>query len=135
MVTINSSTLRANVFETVYDILTAANLLSSTVTVVGGYPDEDTIQYPIVAVERIDVSKDEPTFDRSTMKNEIVVPIDIYAKKNKQIDQITDEIDALSSLKSISGLMMVSWDESVDFSPQNNNKIHWKRINITYLRR
>lgn len=134
MVTITGSTLRANVYEHIYDTLTSASLLSSTANVVAAYKDTMT-SFPYVVVNPISVSKDNPTFDRSSFDNQIVVLIDIFTKKNKDIDQITDQIDNLSALKSVSGLSLVSWDESVDFTPQNENKIHRKTITLGYKRR
>ena len=134
MVTISNTTLRANVYETVYDILTAANLLGGSVTVTAAYIDS-TESFPQVVVNPANISKDTFSFDRSNSTNTISVMIDIYTKKNKQIDQITDAIDSLSSLKSITGLQLTDWEESKAFEPQNNNKIHLKSITLVYKRR
>lgn len=134
MVTIESSTLRSNVWETVYDELVAANLLSSTVSVKSAYPDSQP-SFPLVVVHPTNIEKEDWTFDRSSSRNNIEVLIDVYTKKSKQIDQITDEIDALSSLKTISGLMLVGWSESLAISPGNENKIHLKTLTLGYARR
>jgi hypothetical protein len=134
MVTIASSTLRANVYETVYDILTSAYLLSSTVDVVASYKDTMT-DFPYVVVNPISINKSNPTYDRTSMENTIIVKLDVYTRKKKEIDQISDEIDNLTTLKHITGLRFDSTDESIDFSPVNDNKIHNKSIILNYVRR
>ena len=134
MVTINSSTLRSNVYETIYDTLTSANLLSSTATVRAAYPDEKDASFPMVIVNPVDVSKDNPTFDRTYWSNNISVMIDIFTKKNKDKDLIADEIDYLISRLNIPGISLVGISESNALEPTGGNKIHLKSVILTYKR-
>ena len=131
MVTINKSTFRQNVYETIYDTLTSANLLSGTVTVTAAYIDDDQ-SFPQVVVHPITSNKDEWAFQKSNHTNHIKVMIDVWTKKNKERDQITDEIDSLSDLKSITGLSLEDWSESPALEPKNDNKLHLTTITIVY---
>lgn len=134
MVTITGSTLRSNVFEHIYDTLTAANLLSSTVTVTASYIDGNQA-FPQVVINPANVDKDEFSFDRSNSTNTINVVLDIFTKKNKDKDLIADEIDALSGLKNINGLIFTGWSESNALEVGNENKLHLKSIVLSYKRR
>jgi hypothetical protein len=134
MVTITSSTLRTNVYEYLYDTLTSAYLLSSTVTVTAAYIDSDNAPFPQVVLHPIDIDKSDFSFDRTISKKDINVMIDIWTKKNKDKDQIADEIDnALGTLK-IPGIHLVGWSESNALETPNENKIHLKTITLTYIR-
>lgn len=132
MVTINKSTLRQNVYETIYDTLTNANLLSGSVTVTAAYIDDDKA-FPQVVVNPIDVTDKRFRFDRDYSTDTIKVLIEIYTKKNKEKDQISDEIDALSDLKNILGVSLVGWQEDNALESIGGSKIHLKTIMLTYL--
>jgi hypothetical protein len=134
MVTINSSTVRQNVYETIYDTLTAANLLGSTVTVTSAYIDRDDAPFPQVVVSPVDVDMDSFTFDRSFKVRNMTIDIDIWTKKNKDKDAIADEIDSLLSGLKIDGVSLVDWSESNALETPGQNKIHLKTIRIAYAR-
>lgn len=133
MVTINSSTLRSNVYETIYDTLTAANLLSSTATVTAAYIDNPSA-FPQVVVNPVDVSHDDHSFDWTHSKKTITVMIDIWTKKNKDKDLLADAIDTLLRPLKISGLSLISITESNAFESPGNNKLHLKSMTLSYLR-
>lgn len=133
MVTISNTSLRANIYETLYDSLKAANLLSSTVTVTASYIDSDS-SFPQVVVHPVNVSHDSFGMDRTLTKKTINIIIDIYTKKNKDIDLITDEIDALLRPLRISGMTLIDWSEDLALATDNDNKIHLKTIAISYMR-
>lgn len=135
MVTITSSTLRQNVYETIYDILVGANLLSGSVKVTAAYVDEKSA-FPQVVIRSplADTDKSLSSMDNSYVHRRIDVVLDIWTKKAKELDQISDEIDALDSLKSISGLQWIGMAEDFATSPQNNNKLHLKTITLSYKR-
>jgi len=134
MVAINNGSMRANLYETIYDTLTSANLLSSTVTVTAAYIDDDDDKFPQVVIHPVDVSKSPLSFDRTHYSNDMSVMIDVWTKKNKEKDQISDEIDALLSPLKISGACLVDWSESNALEPVGGNKIHLKTIVISYRR-
>lgn len=131
MVTINTSTIRQNVWETVYDTLNDANLLSSTVTVTGAYIDEAKA-FPQVVVKPVSLDTDEHTLNRDYLRRNIDVTVDIWTKKSKQIDQISDEIDAIGGLKDIAGVHWVGMTEDTAISPQNEQKVHLKTLVLSY---
>ena len=133
MVTIVSSTLRSNIWETIYDTLTAAKLLSSTVTVTSAYIDDDSA-FPQVVINPVDVEKNSFTFDRTYSVKDIVILIDIWTTKNKQKDQISDEIDAIITPLKMGGVMLSGWSESNALETPGDNKLHLKTITLNYMR-
>jgi len=134
MVSINDTTLRANIYETIYDTLTAAHLLSSTATVTAAYIDSDTAPFPQVVINPVDVDKDSFSFDKSISSKNINIVIDIYTKKNKDKDLLADEIDGVITSLSMSGVSLKGWTESNALEVPNDNKIHLKSIVLTYYR-
>ena len=134
MVTIVDTSLRQSIFETLYDTLTTANLLSSTVTVTAAYIDSDDAPFPQVVIHPVNVDKSDFTFNRSVNKKNINVMIDIWTKKNKDKDIITDEIDNIIDTLKMGGVMLNGWAESNALETPSNNKIHLKTITLTYIR-
>jgi len=133
MVTINNSTLRSNVYETIYDTLNGASLLSGTATVTASYYDDDQA-FPQVVVNPVDVAHSEHSFNWDHSKKNVSIMIDIWTKKNKDKDLLCDEIDALLRPLAIAGLSLINWEESNAFESPGNNKLHLKSITLTYLR-
>ena len=137
MVTISDVTLRANVYETIYDLLTAANLASSTVTVTGAYID-DGQHIPQVVINPIDKTEGEYTIDnvRNTSTKNLILTIDVFTKKSKQVDTICDEIDNLIRSTVFSGITIQSLESNVGavLTPQNN-KLHLTTITVNFKRR
>ena len=134
MVTITDTNLRQNIFESIYDALTNANLLSSTATVTAAYIDSDNAPFPQVVVHPVNVSKDSFTFNRSVSEKNINIMIDIWTKKNKDKDVIADQIDAVIEPLKMGGVMLVGYSESNALETPSDNKIHLKTITLSYLR-
>lgn len=134
MVTITNATLRSSMWETIYDTLTAAHLLSSTVTVTASYIDSATAPFPQVVLYPMDVEKSEFSFDRSNSRKDINVMIDIWTRKNKDKDTIADAIDVLLSALNIPGVSLIGWSEANAVETENDNKIHLKTLTLTYIR-
>lgn len=133
MVNIASSTLRSNIYETIYDELTSADLLSSTVTVTAAYIEDDNA-FPQVVIHPVDVDKSDYTFNRAYSTKDIVVMIDIWTKKNKDKDLITDEIDSVLESVVMNGVMLTGWSESNALESPGDNKVHLKTITLNYMR-
>ena len=137
---ITNSSLRNSIFNEIKLLLTGLNYYNNSntsvsgVTVTSAYVDDDA-KLPQVVINTANVAKDEPSYDRSNMTNNIQVMIDIYTKKKKNEDYIIDQIDNISGLKTISGLMLIAWDETQAYSPVNDNKVHLKSITLTFKRR
>lgn len=133
MVDIKSSTLRSNVFETIYDALTSANLLSSTATVTAAYVDKPEA-FPQVVVNPSFVREDDYTFTRSYSKQRIEVIIDLYTTKAKDLDLLADQVAVAIKEMSAQGIMLTRWSEGNDIELPNNNKLHTKSISMEFLR-
>lgn len=133
MVTIESSTLRQNIYETVYDALTSANLLSGAVTVTAAYIDDDA-KFPQVIIYPVSVSKDGFTYNRSFGREEVNVSIEIYTKKAKDLDQINDELVPIMQGLKMNSLQLTNIDEDIGLFTDNNNKIHQKMLGFRYFR-
>ena len=133
MVVITSSSLRANIYETVYDTLTAANLLSSTATVTAAYIDNDSA-FPQVVVYPVKVNKEGFTYDRTFGRESIQVMIEIYTKKAKHLDQLSDEIAITMQSLSMNSLQLIDVGEDIALSTDNSNKIHLKTLTYNYFR-
>lgn len=125
--------VRQTLFEAIYDALTAADLLSSTVTVTAAYIDNDSSAFPQVVVHPIDVSKDDFTFDRSYSTKDIRVMVDIWTIKNKDKDEIADAIDSVLSSTLTSGVSLVGWTEDNALEAPGGNKIHLKTITLNFM--
>jgi hypothetical protein len=88
--TITNSTLRSSIFTDIKALLTAAaleyynnsNVSVTGVNIASAYTDE-TKNLPEVVINTAQVAKDEPSFNRSVLTNNIQVMLDIYTKKKK----------------------------------------------------
>ncbi len=132
---ISNTSLRSDVWETVFDLLDAATLAPSTinVTITAGYID-DIQRFPQVVLYPVDVKKDNQSLDWSTNTNHLTLNLDIFAKKAEHLDIISDAIDSLSSLKSIQGLSLTDWSENNGVDTSLSNKLHVKTIVLVYSR-
>ena len=133
MVEIKTSTLRTNTYEHIYDTLTSANLLSSTVTVTASYID-DIKSFPQVVINQVNVSEEDYTFTRAYGKKSLEIIIDIYTRKAKEIDQISDELYVTIRDMSAQGIMLVRWTEGNDIELPNDTKLHTKSISLEFTR-
>lgn len=140
MVTIIDSTVRSNVYETIYDTINAvlsSMSASSTPVLYGGYPDIKTVNFPCIIIQPITVGEIDFTIDstRSSTTKEIVVVIEIYAEKNKDLDIIADYVINLLKTTSMSGIFLVSTDDAYGIALPGNNKVKQKTLSLTFARR
>lgn len=137
MVTINDSTIRQNVWKTIYDALVAANLESSTTLITSAFVD-NTPSFPQVVINPVDVSHSEPTID-STMSystKEITITIDLFTKKASQIDTLADAIDNLLRTTHFDGVTLIGVGSGGgSMVDPNNNKIHALSLTFVFKRR
>ena len=134
MVTISNNTIRANVFETIYDLLTAYGDWVVRPTIVAAYIDNET-KDPQVVISPVRIGSDNPTFNNHSSFKNVTVVIDIYSKKNKSLDQVTDDVNLILNDNKISGLKLVTIDESFAMPFTNNNKLRNKTLSVGYVRR
>lgn len=143
MVTITDSGLRSTVFETIYDIInTDKSLYASALTpswnptLYGGLPDLDTISFPSIIIMPITVNETEFTIDtsRQSTTKDITVNILLFAKKNKDLDYLSDGIT--NSLKLVTqGIVLNQITESFNAIYPNDQKIKSKTLNFSFSRR
>jgi len=134
MVAISESTIRADVWENIYDELTAD---LSTGTVTASYID-DNPTFPQVVVKPISKLVKHLTIDATSKEYTGEIEIEIYAKKNEQIDSISDEVDydlLVTNKATFEALGLYLGDledsnESTVF--WNEQKIHIKAIIIQF---
>jgi hypothetical protein len=136
MVVISNTSLRSNVYETVYDLLTnniGSYTSSSQPTVKASYTS-DSKNLPEIVLYPVDVDSLDFNFGQSSPSREVRVMIDVYSKKMKDLDILADNIDNLLYTK-ISGLQLIGKSESTAFETPNNNKLHLKTLTFTFLRK
>ena len=105
-----------------------------THTVTAAFIDDEPT-YPQVVVTPASVSLEKLSLNRATKEYTCQVIIEIYTKKNKQIDQITDEICADLNTNEATlaafGLYIGNIEDSnEDTVFWNDDKIHTKMIVI-----
>jgi len=139
MVTINESTLRHDIFETFYDIANAITYSTSTApTITAAYIDGAHAPFPQIVINPIDISVEkiligERTSDNMKLRN-VVVTIDIYTKKNEDLDLIVDLLDTSIIDTQITGVTMVSNDENTNTVFPNDQKLRSKTLTYAYMR-
>ena len=136
MVAISNSTLRQNVYETIYDLLTAnigSYNSSSQPTVKASYTD-DSKNLPEIVVYPVDIDNSSFNFGLGSPDREIRVMIEIYSKKMKDLDILADDIDGVMD-DTIAGVQLLGKTEQTAFETTNMNKLHLKTLTFTYLRK
>lgn len=138
MVSITDSSLRSNVYETIYDTLKAYATASSygtttQPTITAAYID-DKQAFPQIVIHPVDVDKSDYNFQQNNPNKEIRVMVDIYTTKNKDIDTLADDMDSLMD-SVVTGLSLVGCAEARAFETSNQSKIHNKTLTYTYIRK
>ena len=138
MVSISDSTLRQNVWESIYD-LASTSIATSDATVTAAYIDSQP-QLNQVVINPIDKNESAFTVDttRDVTTKTIVVDIDIYTKgkdSSKNIDILSDMVENIFKTNQIEGIMLISIGSSFGFVYPNDNKVKLNTITLTYMRR
>lgn len=134
MVTLSNSTLRQNVYETVYDLINGISFNASvSVTVTAAFIEEDRA-LPQVVVHPVDISTGDFVLNRSTSMKTVQVLIEVFSKKRKDLDIITDDILSTMETASTPGMMLNGVEESTAMNAPAGLKIHSKAISLTYVR-
>lgn len=138
-------TTRSSIFSTIKSALTTANLTASdlsdssiSVTIKGEYTNnpKNQSQLPVVTISKASLpSVDNPFFNSDIAfdsRREAKVMIDVFAKKNTHVDQISQQIDNYITTKGISGLSIIGFDEDDEFITPNSNIAHRKTLFYTF---
>ena len=139
MVSISDSTIRNNVYETIYDQLNTDKSTygaSSTPALYGGHPDWESASFPNIILNPIEVDEADYTVDttRSVSNKTVVVIIEVYTTKNKDLDIIADGVSA-SMKTQFTGLFLVNAAEDNGVVFPNDEKIKMKTMTFTFMRR
>ena len=112
MVVINESTLRHDIFETLYDLATAITYGTSVEpTITAAFIDGAHAPFPQIVVEPIDVNVDMIMLGareaNNTKMRTINASIIIYTKKNEDLDLISDKLDTSVINTQITGISLI----------------------------
>lgn len=139
MVTITDARIRHTIFETIYDLIEADKTTynaSSTPTLYGGYPDLNSVSFPFIVVNPVNVEESEYTVDttRYSTTKTIIVVVEIYAKSNKDVDNISDGIT--ETMRQVSeGFFLTGVNEDFGIVFPNDGKLKQKTLTFTFVRR
>jgi len=133
MVSVTKATIRANIFEVLYDLL-VAQLSAGTVT--AAFIDTSPT-FPQVVINPAAMKIEKLTFRKDNKEYLAEIEIEIYTKKNKEIDTISDEItsdlETYESTLASANLYLEDIDDSnEDTFYLNDQKIHIKTMLITF---
>jgi hypothetical protein len=133
MVIITRATVRANIFELLYDSLTSS-LSKGTVTA-AFISDQPT--YPQVVINPARIGQENLVLNRGTTEYTGEVEIELFTQKAKDIDEIADEIneDLIASESSLasSGFYLNDVEDGIgDTFFWNKQKIHTKSLLLSY---
>jgi len=133
-------TLRNDVYEQVYDLINsnkASYGASKSPALYGGYPDIKSISYPNIIVMPVDVGESKYTIDtdRSVSTKTIVVSIEVFSRKNKDLDIISDGLTHTFRVNQVSGMFLIDVTENTQFISPNDLKLKSKVLTFTFMRR
>jgi hypothetical protein len=146
MVTINKTTIAANVWETLYDTMLASVTsvtladasIQTVVTCTSSFPDKtaDTkASYPILVINPVQISWDNLTFGKKWAIGSF--DIDIFATKSEAadlfFDKIVDTIETNRGTYRSLGMAYIKLDSStVDEFFRGDIKVHVKTAHFTF---
>jgi hypothetical protein len=137
---ISDSTIRQNVFSDVRTIL--SNGLSTwgasaTPVLLGYHPDTNTVVFPTIVLDLVNVNEDNYTIDssRSVSDKTITVAVFVYTKRNDDAEKISDGVTSAFRSNQITGMYLTSVSEDHSVITPNDNKVKLKTLSFTFRRR
>lgn len=133
MATVSKATMRDNIYEVLYDLFTVQ---LSVGTVDRAFHD-DAPTFPQVVINPSNIKIEKLTFRKDNKEYIAKVEVELYTKKNREIDQIADEItkdlDDYESTLITANLYLEDIDDSnSDTFLINDEKVHTKGIMLTF---
>lgn len=116
---INSNTLRTDIWKTINDYI-YDNIVDPKTRgkqwIFAAMPkvDDRFPGYPIIIMPNLSIDRNAVTFDNSFSDKVVRVPIQVYAKKSEDLDNVIDKIEVL--LKNVSSI-----DNSLTFTEMSQN--------------
>jgi len=130
---VTTARIRELVFENIYDKLTVS---MSSGTVTAAFID-DVQGFPQVVINPATVSINNLVLNRGTRQYDVEVEIEIFAKKNKEIDTITDEIHTDFTADEANYQTANMYLQNIEDTTEetviwNNTKVHTKSILVNF---
>lgn len=138
MVTINDNTIRHNIYETIYDLINANKSSwssSSEASLIGGYPDFNSTNFPTIVLLPINVDETERVVGDNSSTKFVTVIIQIFSKGNSDLDILSDGITDMLRSNNIVGLSLGDVNEDYSFANPNESKIKVKTLTVNFKRR
>lgn len=136
------ATLRADVWNTVYNAISLSASTLGISTIVNSYPDfKDSVSYPLLVVTNPKIRKlaRYSSVNNTTPMRPTTVILDLYTKKNLQIDTIMDALcNQLESIQtSTFDASAMYWLEMEENDPtiivfENGQRIHNKVLTLSF---
>ena len=134
MVTITDAAVRQNIYETIYDLVNAISFSVASVTVTAAFNEADQ-DPPVVAIHPVDIETADFSLGVPQSTKTIKMMIDVWTRKRKDLDVISDEIMDDLGDRAYTGFHLVGTDESTALETPSDLKIHLKTITFTFMRR
>jgi hypothetical protein len=141
MVTITDATFNQNLYETIYDLLVASSLMSTSdgvPTVTAAYISQSTSGldvFPQIVVHSPETDFSEFSFNRQAHTKDARVMIEIFTKKAKHKDILADSITNTLVPYVWSGVQLQGVTSGEALEPLDGSKIHLKTLMFTFVRR
>jgi len=135
---INDSTIRSNVWQTVYDELDGYSFNTSVQKITSAYPDSEPA-FPLIIIHPIQVTKGTYSLGDRANSNKtkaVNVSIDLYTKRADELDSIADDLHVALE-KNFTGISLVESDEDElgQMETSGGQKVHGKAFSFSYIRR
>lgn len=134
---VSNTTLRQNVWETVYDVINGITFSTDdSVTVTAAFIDKEQT-LPQVVVNPVDVTYNQFSFGAHSFDNTFTILVDIFTKKNKDKDIIADDLmSAIIGNSSFTDFHLSNVSESNALeTPTDGLKYRLKTITLNFVRR
>lgn len=135
---INSNTLRTDIWKTINDYI-YDNIVDPKTRgkqwIFAAMPkvDDRFPGYPIIIMPNLSIDRTAVTFDNSFSDKVVRVPIQVYAKKSEDLDNVIDKIEVL--LKNVSSidnsLTFIEMSQNNEVAMLDNDRIHF--CELVYL--
>jgi hypothetical protein len=136
MATVTDATVRVALWENIYDALTGLTYSSSTEP--GVYRNNSDIDqddsFPRVVIHPLTIDITKESFGTGYYGREITVLIDVWAKKNKDLDIIADKIQNDFETRSYTGAHFTSINEATTINTDVNQKLYLTTFTVSFMR-
>lgn len=138
--TISDSTIRQNVFADIRSLINS-NMsswgASVTPVLLGYHPDTNTVAFPTIVLDLVNVNEDNYTIDttRSVSDKTITAVVFVYTKRNDDAEKICDGITSMFRANTLSGMFCTNVSEDHSVITPNENKVKLKTLSFTFMRR